>query len=132
MRILFRREHAQNVVIFMDRFTIVTSFLFVPPIAVGVAKLALHAGWVDVASILQRISNSNIRKTCRYLDKLRRLELEYISIILTISGSSISACVIHRRCIKPVRLVVKARALIGRALAARRDNICDCEHPHDY
>jgi hypothetical protein len=47
------------------------------------------------------------------------------------SGSSISACVIHRRWTKPVRLAVEARAFNGRALAARRDNIWDYEYSYD-
>lgn len=52
MGVLLRGEHAENVVVFMDRFTIIASLLFIPPVGIWVTELALFGGWVDVAAIL--------------------------------------------------------------------------------
>ncbi len=46
------REHAQDIVVFMDRFSKVPSLLLVPPVGVGVAELAGDGWGVDVAAIL--------------------------------------------------------------------------------
>lgn len=45
-------EHAQDVVIFVYGFPKVSTLLLVPPVAVGVAELALLRGWVGVTSVL--------------------------------------------------------------------------------
>ena len=53
MGILFRGEHAEDVVVFVDGFAVVATFLLVPPVAVRVAELPLLGGWVDVTAVLR-------------------------------------------------------------------------------
>lgn len=50
MRIFFQTEHAENVIIFMHGFAIIASFLFVPPIAVGITKRPFLWRWIGVAT----------------------------------------------------------------------------------
>ena len=44
----------------MNRLAVVASFLFVPPIGVGVAELALFGGWVNVAAVLVGIESVSV------------------------------------------------------------------------
>lgn len=50
--ILLRAEDIENLILFMNRLPKVTFLLLVPPAAVGISELALHAGRVLVAAIL--------------------------------------------------------------------------------
>lgn len=52
VRVFLGGEHAENVIVFMDWFTIVSSLLFIPPVGIWVTELALFGGWIDVAAIL--------------------------------------------------------------------------------
>lgn len=52
MCVLLRRKHAEDVVVFVDWFAIISSFLFVPPVGIWVPELALLGRWIDVAAIL--------------------------------------------------------------------------------
>lgn len=60
VRILFRGEHAEDIVVFVHGFAVVAPLLLVPPVAVGVAKLALLRDWIDVAAILRGWSVSPV------------------------------------------------------------------------
>ena len=51
--ILFWAEHAKDIVVFMDRFTIVPSLLLIPPVGVWVTKLSLLSWRIDIATILR-------------------------------------------------------------------------------
>lgn len=50
--ILFGAENAEDLVLFVNRLAKVTLLLLIPPAAVGISELALHAGRVLVAAIL--------------------------------------------------------------------------------
>jgi uncharacterized membrane protein YqaE (UPF0057 family) len=63
VRVFFRGKHAQNVVVFMDWFTIIASLLFIPPVGIWVTELALFGGWIDIAAILLKL----IQHAERYL-----------------------------------------------------------------
>lgn len=45
-------EHAEEVVVFVDRLSVVPPLLLVPPVGVRVAELPLDARRVDVAAVL--------------------------------------------------------------------------------
>lgn len=60
MCVFFRRKHAEDVVVFVDWFTIVSSFLFVPPVGIWVPELALLGRWIDVTAILSSQYNRQI------------------------------------------------------------------------
>ena len=79
MCVFFRREHAQNIVIFVYWLAKVTTFLFVPPVAMRIAELTFDTRRVDVATILPFISIIQSIYICE------------ITVQLTISGSSMSA-----------------------------------------
>lgn len=53
MRMLLQTEHAQNVIVFVNRFSEVASLLLVPPIAIRVSELPRLPRRVDVAAILE-------------------------------------------------------------------------------
>ena len=58
MGILVWREDAEDVVVLVDGLAVVAHFLLVPPIGVGVAKLALEwkgrgEGGIGIAAILR-------------------------------------------------------------------------------
>ena len=50
--VLPRRKHAENIVVFVYRFTKVSSLLGIPPVGVGITELSLDSRGVDVAAIL--------------------------------------------------------------------------------
>ena len=52
MSILVRREHAVNVIVLVDRFTVVAAFLLVPPVGVGITELTLFRRRIDISTIL--------------------------------------------------------------------------------
>ena len=52
--ILLGTEDTENFVFLVDRFAKVSLLLLVPPAAVGVSELSLHAGRVAVATVLRR------------------------------------------------------------------------------
>lgn len=54
MLLLSQTEHAENVIIFVDRFAIVPALLLVPPVAVRVTMLPILSRRVDVAAVLGR------------------------------------------------------------------------------
>lgn len=49
---LFRTEHAEDIIIFVHGFAEIPPFLLVPPVAVRVAKLPVLSRRVDVATVL--------------------------------------------------------------------------------
>lgn len=51
--VLPRREHAENIVVFVYRLTKVPSLLGIPPVGVGVTKLSLDSRGIDIAAILR-------------------------------------------------------------------------------
>jgi hypothetical protein len=56
MIIIFQSEYAQNLVVFVNRFAKVTSFLLVVPVAIRIAVLSLDSRWVDISSVLSPAS----------------------------------------------------------------------------
>lgn len=54
VRVLFRREHAQDIVVLVHGLAVVAPLLLVPPVGVGVTELALLGRRVDVATVLCR------------------------------------------------------------------------------
>lgn len=55
--VLFQREHAHDIFIFVDWFTEIPSLLLVGPVAVGVSILSLDSWRVDIATVLHIVSN---------------------------------------------------------------------------
>lgn len=51
MDVYVGREHAENIVVFVEGFAEVATFLFVPPVGVGVAELTFFGWGVDVAAV---------------------------------------------------------------------------------
>lgn len=52
MCIILGGKHPQDVVVFMNRFSIIPTLLLVPPVGVRVAELAGYGWGVDVAAVL--------------------------------------------------------------------------------
>lgn len=77
MPILLRTEHAQNVIVFVNRFAKVAPLLLVPPIAIRVSKLSWLSRRVDITAILD-------------MDRQLGVVNRWPTAALTISGSSIS------------------------------------------
>ena len=96
----------------MNRLAVVASLLLVPPVGVGVAKLAFLRRWVDVAAVLGEELEGKKR-------------LGQLKILLTILGSSTSACEAHLIWEWKGGREVRTRWDDGRAAAAAslRDNI---------
>lgn len=59
MGVLLRAENAQDIIVFMNRLSKVTSLLLIPPLGIGVAELALDSGRVGVVSVLRRTGSAN-------------------------------------------------------------------------
>jgi len=57
MRVFLRRKHAEDIIIFMNWLAIVSPLLFVPPVGIWIAELALFGRWIDVAAILLNLVN---------------------------------------------------------------------------
>lgn len=90
MRVLVWTEDPENVIVLVDRLTEIAALLFIPPVTIRVTKLTLYWGRVDVAAVLRgRWSAKGIH---RVLGEGRRGQ--------TMSGSSTSAWVRHRTCIR--------------------------------
>ena len=53
MSVLFGTENTKNIVVLVDWLAEVTSFLFIPPVGVGIPELAFHGWRVGVVSVLQ-------------------------------------------------------------------------------
>lgn len=53
MRMLLQTEHAENVIIFVNRFPEIASLLFIPPITIWVSELSRLPRRVDIAAILE-------------------------------------------------------------------------------
>lgn len=51
MGIYVGREHAENIVVFVEGFAKVAPFLLVPPVGVGIAKLTFFGWRVDVTAV---------------------------------------------------------------------------------
>lgn len=56
--VFVRRKHAQEIVVLVHGLAKVATLLGVPPLGVGIAKLALDARGVDVAAVLRTTSPS--------------------------------------------------------------------------
>lgn len=52
MSVGFRAESCQNIVVFVNRLPEIAFILSIPPLAVGVAKLAFLSRRIDVATVL--------------------------------------------------------------------------------
>lgn len=57
IRVLFRTQHAKDIIVFVDGFAIISPFLLIPPVAVRVSKLPILSRRVDVAAVLGRGEN---------------------------------------------------------------------------
>jgi hypothetical protein len=59
----------------MDWFSVVSTLLFVPPIAIWISELALDSRGVDVASVLSNVSQSLSMRGARSTDHARILDV---------------------------------------------------------
>ena len=55
MRVLFGRKDAEDIIVFVNGFAVVASLLLVPPIAIGVAELALLRWGLDITAVLEDV-----------------------------------------------------------------------------
>lgn len=53
MSVLLSGKDSQDIIILMDGLAEVATVLLIPPVAMGVAKLALFLGRIDVAAVLE-------------------------------------------------------------------------------
>ena len=63
---LFRTEHAEDIIIFMDGLAKIPPFLLVPPVAIRVPKLPILSRRVDVAAVLGNGESGEIVSTIRF------------------------------------------------------------------
>ena len=52
MCVLVRTKHAEDILILVNWLAEITALLLVPPVTIGVPELALDAGRIDVAAVL--------------------------------------------------------------------------------
>lgn len=59
---LFRGQHAEYVMVLVDWFAIISSFLLIPPVGIWIAKLSLLTRWVYITPCLVKdlVKESNI------------------------------------------------------------------------
>lgn len=86
MSVLLRAENSQDIIVFVNRLSKVTSLLLIPPLGIGVAELAFDSGRVGVVSVLQRNRGSaNFTRLVQYVKS-------YQVRVLLLYRSSKSAC----------------------------------------
>lgn len=69
MSVLLWGEYAQDIVVFVNRFSKVPSLLLIPPVGVGVAQMAGYGWGVDVAAVLSE------KTLVRFVERHKGVEL---------------------------------------------------------